>query len=85
MLRLQQTYQPAGRNGVAAAIAQRLAGGRLDGTHYLLADPSFAPIAGDIEAWPTVLTTAQGWEDLDQRDWAPAGSPAAESSAAAVG
>ena len=38
----------AGRGGLVAAIEQRLADRRFDGGFYLLADPSYAPLAGNL-------------------------------------
>ena len=40
---LEAAYDGAGRTGLTAAIAQRIAGKQLEGGVYLLADASFAP------------------------------------------
>jgi signal transduction histidine kinase len=61
---LRQTYDGAGRDGLAAAIAQRIATGGMDGGFYLLADPSFAPVAGNLAAWPPALKDAGGWSNV---------------------
>jgi signal transduction histidine kinase len=51
----------AGRNGLAQAIAQRLAEAPAAGRVYLLADTSFKPIAGNLEQWPTSADETPGW------------------------
>ena len=45
---LRRAYDGAGRDGLIAAIEQRIADLRLDGGVYLLADASFAPLAGNL-------------------------------------
>jgi signal transduction histidine kinase len=59
---LQKAYDDAGRDGLIAAIGQRVASGRPEGGFYLLADPSFAHIAGNLESWPPSLKNADGWD-----------------------
>jgi signal transduction histidine kinase len=61
---LRQAYEGAGRDGLAAAIAQRIAAGGLDGGFYLLADPSFARVAGNLAAWPPALKGTAGWSNV---------------------
>jgi hypothetical protein len=36
---------------------------------YLLADPSYAPIAGNLEAWPPSLKNTNGWHTFSAREW----------------
>src|SRR5262249_47061886 len=44
-------------------IAQRIAADHLPGNrYYLLADATFARIAGNLEAWPSTLVGAGGWK-----------------------
>jgi hypothetical protein len=45
---LQNAYAIAGRSGLITTIAQRLADQRFEGGVYLLVDPSFAPLAGNL-------------------------------------
>jgi signal transduction histidine kinase len=60
---LQGIYQNAGRDALIAMIAQCVAAHRLaGGRYYLLADSSFAPVAGNLEAWPSTLTGSGGWK-----------------------
>jgi signal transduction histidine kinase len=68
---LQKAYDDGGRDGLIAAIGQRIAASRLAGGFYLLADPSFARIAGNLEAWPPSLEGAEGWDTFR----APAAKP----------
>ncbi len=62
---LKEAYVRGGRSALVAAISQHIADGRLDHGHYLLADSSLAPIAGDVRAWPAAFTGGRGWGDLD--------------------
>jgi signal transduction histidine kinase len=60
---LRRTYQSAGRDALVAMIAQRVAADSLaGGRYYLLADSSFAPVAGNLEAWPSTLVGSAGWK-----------------------
>ena len=68
---LQDAYAGAGRDGLAATIAQRIAGKAFDGGVYLLADPSYAPIAGNLEVWPSSLKEGSGWANFKAREWRP--------------
>ena len=52
---LQKAYAGGGREGLVAAIAQRVADRSVDGDVFLLADSSFAPLAGNLETWPSGL------------------------------
>jgi signal transduction histidine kinase len=68
---LHNAYERAGRSGLIAAIEQCIADGRFEGGLYLLADPSFTPVSGNLEAWPSALQGAQGWESFTVRASAP--------------
>jgi signal transduction histidine kinase len=60
---LQSAYHSAGRDALIAMVRQRADAERLDGErYYLLADSSFAPIVGNLEAWPSALTGSGGWK-----------------------
>jgi signal transduction histidine kinase len=61
---LLQAYERAGRSGVIAAIDERIAQNRLAGGRYLLVEPAGAPVAGNLAAWPSALTGANGWGDF---------------------
>lgn len=58
---LRKAYDSAARGGLIAAIKDRIGDGRFGSSVYLLADPSFAPVAGNLEAWPSSLKGSNGW------------------------
>jgi signal transduction histidine kinase len=60
-----------GREALIAAIERRVADRGPDGAVYLLADASFAHLAGNLKAWPAALAGSGGWQDLDMH----AGTP----------
>ena len=64
---LQKAYAGGGRSGLIAMIAQRIADERYEGGVYLLADPSFAPLAGNLEVWPSSLKGSDGWGNFSGR------------------
>jgi signal transduction histidine kinase len=66
---LQKAYLSSGRTGLIAAIAQRIADERFEGGVYLFADPSFAPLAGNLEVWPLALKGSNGWDNFSAREW----------------
>jgi signal transduction histidine kinase len=68
---LQKAYDSAGRNAVIALIAQRSAGQRLEDRAYLLAGPTFVPLAGTLAGWPDAIKAARGWGSFRPRDVGP--------------
>jgi signal transduction histidine kinase len=68
---LNNVYDRAGRSALATALEQRLAWHRGGVGVYLLADPSFAPLAGNLSRWPAELTAADGWATFTAPDWKP--------------
>jgi signal transduction histidine kinase len=68
---LQKAYDSAGRGGLIGAIEQHIADGRFEGGLYLLAEPSFAPVAGNLQVWPSALKGMSGWANFSVRDWKP--------------
>jgi signal transduction histidine kinase len=68
---LRQAYDRAGRDGLAATIGQRIADGRFEGGLYLLADASFAPLAGNLKTWPSILKASTGWGNFSAPEWKP--------------
>jgi signal transduction histidine kinase len=74
---LRKVYDSTGRGGLIAAIEDRIADGHFESGVYLLADPSFAPLAGNLKVWPSTLKGSKGWQDFTARDWKPdAANPA---------
>jgi signal transduction histidine kinase len=68
---LQKSYASGGSSGLITTIAQRIADERLEGGVYLLADPLFAPLAGNLEVWPPSLTGSGGWHNFKAGEWKP--------------
>jgi signal transduction histidine kinase len=64
---LKEAYERSGRDGLLAAISQRIADGRLDSSVYLLVDASLVPIGGNLKFWPPDLTDAKGWASVAQQ------------------
>ena len=57
---LRRTYDRAGRQALIDRIGRRVAKQTIAGMRYLLADPSFATLAGNLGAWPPELQVANG-------------------------
>jgi signal transduction histidine kinase len=63
-LGLQGAYGQSGRDGLALLIQQRVADRSFAGNVYLLVDPSLAPLAGNLKAWPSTAAAASGWTEF---------------------
>jgi signal transduction histidine kinase len=68
---LRNVYDMSGREGLIEAIERRSGTAPLEGGVYLLADQSFAPVAGNLKKWPAVKGAGQ-WSEfsadaLDQK------------------
>jgi signal transduction histidine kinase len=74
MADLQQTHANSGRAGLVEAIRQRSANERFEGGVYLLVDTAFAPLAGNLEAWPPSLKGFNGWGDFSAPEQKPIAS-----------
>ena len=68
---LRKVYDSTGRRGLIAAIEDRIADESFEGGVYLLADPSFTPVAGNLKVWPSTLKGSKGWGDFMAREWEP--------------
>jgi signal transduction histidine kinase len=66
---LREAYARAGRDSLIAAIRRRSAAEHFEGALYLLADPSFAPLAGNLNGWPSALSDPNGPGRIDKREW----------------
>ena len=64
---LEKTYASEGRAGLIATISQHLSDRRFEGDVYLLADPSFVPLAGNLASWPLVAKDSKGWSTFSAR------------------
>src|SRR5215831_17247072 len=65
---LRKLYDREGRGGLVAAIEDRIANDPLQRGVYALADPSFTPVAGNLDAWPARLKESTGWHDLEAQE-----------------
>jgi signal transduction histidine kinase len=63
-LSLHGVYERSGRDGLVAVIQQRIAHRSLTDNVYLLVDPSLAPLVGNLKAWPSTATAANGWTEF---------------------
>jgi signal transduction histidine kinase len=68
---LHKAYEAAGHSGLIAAIERSIANGRFESGLYLLADPSFTPVAGNLKVWPSELRGIEGWDNFSTRAWKP--------------
>jgi signal transduction histidine kinase len=68
---LREAYTRAGRDQLIAAIAQRMSRGDAENGVYLLANPSGAPLAGNLAAWPASLKDSGGWGNFSAPEWKP--------------
>jgi len=68
---LRQAYDGGGRDGLISTIRQRIAEEHLDGGLYLLADPSFVAVAGNLRLWPPALGVANGWGNFSAAEGKP--------------
>src|SRR5690349_1800892 len=66
---LQKVYNEAGLDGLVATINQRITDELFEGNLYLLADPSFVPVVGNLKVWPSALHTSGVAADFSAREW----------------
>lgn len=62
---LRNAYDTGGRDALIRAIDQRGAAARPEGGVYLLADVSFAPVAGNLKQWPQALNGPSQWSEFN--------------------
>jgi signal transduction histidine kinase len=68
---LRAAYQRSGRDGAIGLVRQRSSYRSFANHVYLLGDPSFAVLAGNLDEWPMAARAAGGW--IEFRAPAPAG------------
>jgi signal transduction histidine kinase len=68
-LTLQKTYDRDGRGGLMAAVRQRTTDERFQDNLYLLTDPSYSFLAGNLKAWPSDLVGSEGWQNFRVLAW----------------
>jgi signal transduction histidine kinase len=64
-----QAYGTAGRNGLIGLVTRRSAERGVEDGVYLLSDPSFAYLAGNLKTWPATLRGDDGWADFVAPEW----------------
>jgi signal transduction histidine kinase len=65
-------YENGGRDRLIAAIIRLAVDQRLDSRIYLLADPSFGVIAGNLKKWPAAFAGSAGRGNFDVQELTPA-------------
>jgi signal transduction histidine kinase len=58
---LAERYRQSGLAGLTALIAERLSRKPAGSSIYLLADQDFTPLIGNLDRWPRVPKTDDGW------------------------
>jgi signal transduction histidine kinase len=66
---LMAAYEKGGSDGLIAVIESFVADERVGDRVYLLTDPSFRVIAGNLKQWPAVLSGGAGRGNFDAREW----------------
>ena len=73
---LRRAYDGAGQDGLIAAIGQRLSDRLFADSFYLLADPSYDVVAGNLGQWPSALKgDSEGWSKFNADAAKPGGAP----------
>ncbi len=65
---LAEQYRERGLNGLVGTIAERLERDPESSSVYLLASPSYTPLAGNLTGWPDVGPTQAGWLTFEFKD-----------------
>ncbi|MDI9846449.1 HAMP domain-containing sensor histidine kinase [Rhodoblastus sp. 17X3] len=68
---LRDVFVTKGRDALIAALSQKASVPASKSNVYLLADPSFAPVAGNLAGWPPSAKTSVGWVEFRMRNGAP--------------
>ncbi|HSN51400.1 MAG TPA: HAMP domain-containing sensor histidine kinase [Woeseiaceae bacterium] len=58
---LRETYRTQGLNGLSRVIGDRIRTGDDAEAIYMFADNRLQPLAGNLEAWPLLVATEEGW------------------------
>jgi len=65
---LEEQYRQRGLNGLARVISERMRADPNGSAIYLFAGPDYAPLAGNLEAWPSLTADTDGWVNFARRD-----------------
>src|SRR5260221_7432162 len=58
-------FRDFGLDGAIATVSERAEASRDVNAIYLLVDPTLAPVAGNLEAWPLQVGREAGWHQAD--------------------
>jgi len=58
---LRETYRSQGLNGLTRVIGERIRAGDDAEALYLFADSRLRPLAGNLDTWPELVSTEDGW------------------------
>lgn len=62
---LNDNYRDEGVSGLTDAVTSRLASDRGGDGVYLLTDSAYRPVAGNLQAWPEILSREERWVSFD--------------------
>ncbi len=62
---LAERYDLSGLPGLSKVINERLSYQKTKSSLYLLTDPQFKPIIGNLKNWPAVQPSAEGWMSFE--------------------
>jgi len=62
---LDERYRLTGLTGLTASIRERLGRRPAGSSIYLLTDPGYGPIVGNLDRWPRVQADDSGWMSLE--------------------
>ena len=65
---LSEQYRQGGVQGLAASINQRISRDPAGSEVYLLVDPAFRPVTGNLDRWPNAEETSDGRIEFELRD-----------------
>jgi signal transduction histidine kinase len=66
---LTGAYESGGRDGLVTLINRRLTEAYFNDWVYLLVDPSFDYVAGNLKSWPASLRGDEGWSTVAPGTW----------------
>ena len=65
---LAEQYRENGIQGLAQVLRERIARDPSGSEVYLLADPNYVPIVGNLDRWPDAPETQDGWLEFELHD-----------------
>ena len=65
---LDEQYRQRGLNGLARVISERMRADPNGSAIYLFASPDYRPLAGNLDAWPSLTADDDGWLNFTRTD-----------------